>query len=181
MRSTPTPAPEHPSPTRPWQAIPQPPSQNGFPPPTNFSFGGAAPPSPHRYAPPRVPGARQPLDFSLGPMNRGAGSPQPFATFHGGQVGADWRNALRRWLDEHAYYPRQAADANEDGDVVVRVVATADGRVVSATIMSRSGSQWLDMAARSMFDGAVLPPIPPDIANPTFTFDLTMHYILIRR
>ncbi len=158
-----------------------PPSSNGFPPPTNFSFGGPVVPSPHRYAAPNVPGARQPLNFSLGSINRGAGQQQPFATFRGGQVGADWRNALRRWLDEHAYYPRQAADAGEDGDVVVHVVAMPDGRVVSATITSRSGSQWLDMAARSMFDGAVLPPIPPDVANPTFSFDLTMHYVLIRR
>jgi TonB family protein len=146
----------------------------------NFSFGGPARPSPHRTPAPHVPGAQQPLDFSLGPLNPGAGSPQPFATFRGGQVGSDWRNAFRRWLDEHAYYPRQAADAGEDGDVVIRVSATADGRVVSATIISRSGSQWLDMAARAMFDGAVLPPISPDVANPTFTFDLTMHYILIR-
>jgi len=106
---------------------------------------------------------------------------QPFARFHGGEVGADWRNALRKWLDEHAYYPPQAAERGEDGDVVVRVVAAPDGRVQSATILSRSGSQWLDMATTSMFDGAVLPPFPPDVANPTFTFDLTMHYILIRR
>jgi TonB family protein len=147
----------------------------------NFSFGGPPIPSPHRYAPPRVPGARQPLDFSLGPLNRGPGSVQPFASFRGGEVGADWRNALRRWLDEHAYYPPQAAQAGEDGDVVIRVVATADGRVQSATILSRSGSQWLDMATEGMMNGATLPPIPPDVANPTFTFDLTMHYILIRR
>jgi protein TonB len=147
----------------------------------NFSFGSPPAHTPHQYAPPRVPGARQPLDFSLGRMNPGPGEPRPFATFHGGQVGADWRNALHRWLDEHAYYPPEAAQAGEDGDVVMRITATADGRVQSATLISRSGSQWLDMAARSMFDNAVLPPIPPDVANPTFTFELTIHYILVRR
>jgi periplasmic protein TonB len=159
---------------------PAPAAPNAFPAPNNFSLGGPPAQTPHRYAAPHVPGGRQPLNFSLGPMNPGAGQVRPFANFHGGEVGADWRNALRRWLDEHAYYPRQAAEAGEDGDVVVRVVATPDGRVVSATIISRSGSQFLDMAARSMFDDAVLPPFPPSIANPTFTFDLTMHYILIR-
>jgi len=147
----------------------------------NFSFGGPPAEVPHRYAPPRVPGARQPLNFSLGPVRHGAGSMEPFANFHGGHVGADWRNALQKWLDEHAYYPQEAAERGEDGDVVVRVVATADGRVKSATLISRSGSQWLDMATVAMFDGAVLPPIPPDVADPTFTFDLTMHYILVRQ
>ena len=147
----------------------------------NFSFGGPAQPAPQRYAAPHVAGGRQPLNFSLGPLNPGPGAQKPFATFSGGEVGAAWRNALRRWLDEHAYYPRQAAEAGEDGDSVVRVVVQPDGRVISATIIGRSGSQWLDMAARSMFDNAILPPIPPAIANPTYTFDLTMHYILIRR
>jgi TonB family protein len=147
----------------------------------NPSFGGPAQPTPRRYAAPHVRGGQQPLNFSLGPMNPGPGAQKPFATFRGGEVGADWRNALRWWLDEHARYPPQAAEANEDGDAVVHVVVRPDGRVVSATLVSSSGSKWLDMAARSMFDDAVLPPIPPDVANPTFSFDLTMHYVLIRR
>jgi len=147
----------------------------------NFSFGGGPTQAPQRPARPRVPGARQPMDFSLGPLNRGAGSPQPFASFHGGEVGSDWRNALRKWLDDHAYYPPQAIQQNEQGDVVVRVVAGPDGRVQSVTLISRSGSQWLDMAARAMFDNATLPPIPPSVANPTFSFDLTMHYIVVRQ
>jgi TonB family protein len=170
-----------PTPPRPSEAHRAPTAPNGFPPPMNFSFGGPAPLAPHRYAPPHVPGAQQPLNFSLGAMNPGPGQPRPYGTFHGGQVGADWRNAFSQWVREHAYYPQQAANANEDGDVTVHVVATADGRVQSVRLVSRSGSQWLDMALQSMFDGAVLPPIPPDVANPTFDFDFTMHYILIRR
>lgn len=147
----------------------------------NFTFGGQPGLVPRQYAAPRAPGARQPLNFSLGAVNHGVGEVRPFADFHGGQVGADWRNALRRWLEEHAFYPQQAAERGEDGDVVIRVVATADGRVQSATLLSRSGSQWLDMAARALFDDAVLPPIPPNVANPTFSFDLTIHYILLRQ
>jgi TonB family protein len=147
----------------------------------NFSFGGPVAPAPHRYAPPRAPGARQPLDFSLGAVNPGVGQPRPYGTLRSGKVGSDWRNAFSKWVSEHAYYPPQAAQNNEDGDVTVHVVATADGRVQSVRLVSRSGSQWLDMALLSLFDGAVLPPIPPDVANPTFDFDFTMHYILIRR
>jgi TonB family protein len=114
-------------------------------------------------------------------VNPGVGQPRPYGTLRSGQVGADWRNAFSKWVSEHAYYPPQAARDNEDGDVTVHVVATADGRVQSVRLVSRSGSQWLDMALQSMFDGATLPPIPPDVANPTFDFDFTMHYILIRR
>jgi protein TonB len=147
----------------------------------NFSFGGPATGLvPHRYAPPRVPGARQPLDFSLGPLNRGPGEAQPFARFLTGQPGPDWRNALKAWLDRHAYYPPEAADAGEDGDVTVRVVASRDGRVESVSMLSRSGSQWLDIATEGMLRDATLPPFPADSTDKTFTFDLTMHYILIR-
>ena len=187
----PTPRAQTQAPARPVAPRPQAPSvspprsspaaPNAFPPPMNFSFGGQPGFVPRQYAAPRTPGARQPLNFSLGAVNHGVGEVRPFADFHGGQVGADWRNALRRWLEEHAFYPQQAAERGEDGDVVIRVVATADGRVQSATLLSRSGSQWLDMAARALFDDAVLPPIPPDVANPTFSFDLTIHYILLRQ
>jgi len=39
----------------------------------------------------------------------------------------------------------------------------------------------LDLAAQALFRGAHLPPFPPDMSDADFTFDLTMHYILIRR
>ena len=62
----------------------------------------------------------------------------------------------------------------------VRVVVNRYGAVQSVQLESRSGSQWLDMAAQAMFRGAHLPPFPPDMTDPDFTFNLTMHYILIR-
>jgi TonB family protein len=146
----------------------------------NFSFGGPGAYTPRRYGPP-VRGGRAPIDFSLGPMNRGPGEAKAFARFLGGDPGPDWRNALRAWLDRHAYYPPQAAAAGEDGTTVVRVVASRDGRVQSVTMLSSSGSQWLDLATTGMFRDATVPPFPPDSTDPTFTFELRMSYILLRQ
>jgi TonB family protein len=67
---------------------------------------------------------------------------------------------------------------DEDGDVTVQVVANPNGHVTSVQMVSRSGSQWLDMALMGLFRGASLPPLH-DESEP-ITFNFTMHYILIR-
>lgn len=82
------------------------------------------------------------------------------------------------WL-RHRYYPRQAAENGEDGTVDVELVVNRYGVVQSATVVSRSGSAFLDMAAVGTFRGAQLPPIPREIEAP-YTVTLTIHYILLR-
>jgi len=115
----------------------------------------------------------------LGPVTRGGFDFAPVG--RGRQPGPDWRNALSAWIEAHKYYPQEAALNGEDGTVVVRVVVDRSGAVESVQLESRSGSQWLDLAAQALFRGAHLPPFPPDMSDADFTFDLTMHYILIRR
>ena len=61
---------------------------------------------------------------------------------------ADWLSDLHLWWLQHRYYPQQAAMAGEDGTVVIQVVVDRYGRVHAVDLESRSGSQWLDMAAR---------------------------------
>jgi outer membrane biosynthesis protein TonB len=62
----------------------------------------------------------------------------------------------------------------------VRVQVDRSGRVQSVELRGRSGSQWLDLALQGLFRGAHLPAFPPDAPDPTFTFDFTMNYVLIR-
>jgi protein TonB len=137
----------------------------------NLSFGNSAAPA--------VSGASHPsAREAVGSAARAGSRIEPVGD---GDPGADWLNALSAWIEAHKYYPQEAAAAGEDGTVVVRVLVDHSGRVQSVELRDRSGSQWLDLAAQAMFRGARLPPFPPGTTDPNFTFNLTMHYILIGR
>ncbi len=96
------------------------------------------------------------------------------------EVGPDWRNALIAWVNEHAYYPSQAAALGQQGAVRVLITANPDGRVLSVDVEKRSGSPWLDLALTGMFRGARLPPMPKQAGDQPVPFHFTMHYILVR-
>jgi periplasmic protein TonB len=139
----------------------------------NFSLG--APPRQYHAQPvPHPPGT---IDLSLGPAKQGAANIAPHADIDGDNAGPDWRNALSRWVAQHAYYPEQARREREDGDVKVHVVANPDGQVTSVELIGKSGSMWLDLALQSMFRDAHIPPLPSGMTKP-IEFNFTMHYIL---
>ena len=98
----------------------------------------------------------------------------------GAEVGPDWRNAFRRWVDDHKRYPQNAVVAGHQGPSRVRVIAEPDGRVRSVQLIGPSGSVWLDAGTVSMFRGAQLPAFPPGADAKGVTIDFTMNYILVR-
>lgn len=116
--------------------------------------------------------------MSLGPASRGAADPTPLSEHDEDAAGADWRNALSRWVAEHAYYPEQAAREAEEGDAKVRVLADPDGRVKEVELIGKSGSMWLDLALQSLFRDQHIPPLPSGDHDP-IEFNFTMHYVLI--
>ncbi len=123
-------------------------------------------------------------NWSLGSPKRGAQSPSPKGSAASADIstdlGADWNNALNEWIEQRQYYPIQAAENGEEGDVTVSFVVAADGRVLSVQLERRSGSQWLDMALQAMFRDARVPAFPPGTTDTETTVQLTMHYIIIR-
>lgn len=144
----------------------------------NFSLG---PPPQTAKTPSRPPSARHvpgTIDMSLGPASRGTADPTPYSDSDESAAGADWRNALSRWVSEHAYYPDQARHLGEEGDVRVHVIAAPDGRVREVELVGKSGSMWLDIGLVSMFRDAHIPPFPG--SREPIDFNFTMHYILIR-
>jgi TonB family protein len=150
-----------------------------FPPLTNFSLG-----APARPAAPAKPSTsarrfRGAIDMSLGPAAKGQADVSPYSNRDTDAAEADWRNALSRWVSEHAYYPSEAAHELQEGDSRVHVVMRPDGKVTSVELVGRSGSIWLDMALVSMFRDARLPPLPSGETEP-LEFNFTMHYILRR-
>ena len=150
-----------------------------FPAPMDFSFG---PPqrqlraSSRPHASTHIPGT---IDMSLGPAARGATDATPFSKHDQDAEGADWRNALSRWVAEHAYYPNEARRDGEEGDAKVRVVADPNGRVRLVELIGRSGSMWLDLALQALFRDQTIPPLPSGVREP-IDFNFTMHYVLIR-
>jgi TonB family protein len=105
---------------------------------------------------------------------------EPELDVKGAQVGPDWRNAFRRWVDDHKRYPQNALLLGEQGASRVRVVAEPDGRVRGVQLIGPSGSVWLDAGLLAMFRGAQLPAFPPGADPRGVTIDFTMNYILVR-
>ncbi|MEA2733314.1 MAG: periplasmic protein TonB [Acetobacteraceae bacterium] len=117
--------------------------------------------------------------MSLGPASRGAADATPFADRNEEAEGADWRNALSRWVADHAYYPEQARRDAEEGDAKVHVVAEPNGRVKMVELVGKSGSMWLDLALLALFRDQQIPALPYGTKEP-IDFNFTMHYVLIR-
>ncbi len=132
--------------------------------------------------PPRPAGPRRGLDLSPGRIPQsGRDSPEAQVLVKGAKVGPDWRNAFRRWLEEHGRYPANAAVVGEQGTTRIELIVDPDGRVRSGRLVQRSGSVWLDAGTVSLFRNAVLPPFPPGADPSGVTVDLTINYVLIRR
>ncbi len=133
-----------------------------------------------RLAPPAAPASRRPgtLDLALGPII-GRMTPEPEARVRGAEVGPDWRNAFRAWLEAHKRYPEAAIVLRQQGTNRIELRVAPDGRVLGARLLRRSGSAWLDSGTVNLFRGATLPPFPPGADPSGVTVDLTIHYILI--
>ena len=179
-------------PTPPVPPVPRPPP----PPPRPRSAPPAAPPgtfanpldlnfhpAPPRLAAPRSTAPRgsvasRSLDLSPG-TPKGPNRSDVNFDYRAAKLGADWRDGLMSYWLNHRYYPRQAAEAGEDGSADVELTVDASGRVTSAVLKSRTGSPFLDMAALGTWRGARLNPLPPELA-PSYTFTITINYILLR-
>ena len=118
--------------------------------------------------------------LSLSLPHRGPEDPTPYSMDTDADVGPDWRNALSEWVEQHSYYPSQAAAMGQQGTARVLVTTRPDGRVLSVELERRSGSPWLDLALEGMFRGAKLPPMPKSVGEQPVPFHFTMHYIIMR-
>ena len=133
-------------------------------------------------APSRPEQQRRGLDLSPPRAMRqpGRDSPEAQLSVRGAQVGPDWRNAFRRWVDENVRYPVNAAVVGQEGTATVELLVDRDGRVRSGRLIGRSGSVWLDHGTVSPFRNAMLPPFPPDADPEGVVVRLTVHWVLRR-
>ncbi|WP_408734893.1 energy transducer TonB [Asaia platycodi] len=155
-------------------------SDNPFANMTTLDFGEA--PSTPRRQRGRRGGSGAPIDMSLGPLSTNGQINAPFMTRNSIRgVSDDYGSEIDRWIRAHLYYPEDAIKNGEDGPSSVHVVLDRTGRVKSVRLTGQSGSYSLDAATTGMFQGARLPPVPPDMKGDHFDIDLTINYILIRR
>ena len=166
----PPPVPDVPPPPPVPQAEIPPPT----PPPAPMPVPPSPPPPPPRAPPQRV-AARAPVNPPEAPAHAPAG--QNAASRAGGaNNGAAWMGKLKQWWDQHSFYPKEASQTNEGGDVKVRIVIAADGQVTSIEVVQGSGSSVLDAAAVAVFRDAHLPPFPPGMPAQPADVVVTLHY-----
>jgi TonB family protein len=172
-------------------ALPLPPSVPPPPPPRQQTAQAPRPSLPGVWAPdgvvlgrPAAPPPGRPqgrgLDLSVDPRQlEGRASRDPTLNVTGAQVGADWRAAFRRWLDQNLGYPEGAIIRNEQGTVRVQILANPDGTVRSVRLAGPSTSPSLNSGTTQPFAGARLPAFPPGSDPNGVQVELTVRYVLI--
>ena len=167
----PAPAPDVPPPT--------PVQQAEFPPPPP-ALAPDVPPSPPPPAhPPRATpqraAARAPLNPAGAPAHAPAGQ-NATSRASDANNGAAWMGKLKQWWDQHSFYPKEASQTNEGGNVKVHIVIAPDGKVTSIEVVQGSGLSVLNAAAVAVFRNAHLPPFPPGAPAQPADVVLTLHY-----
>ncbi len=87
-----------------------------------------------------------------------------------------WMGRLKQWWDQHSFYPKEASQTNEGGNVRVRIAIAPDGQVTSIQVVQGSGSSVLDGAALAVFRNARLPPLTPGTLAQPADVVVTLHY-----
>ncbi len=177
----PTPAPAPPTPT-PDVPPPPPVQQAETPPPTPPPPPVPVPPPPAPVAqvhPLRAPvqraAARAPVNPAGSPGHAPAGQNAAGGASDANN-GAAWMGKLKQWWDQRSFYPKEASQTNEGGNVKVRIVIAADGQVTSIEVVQGSGLSVLDAAAVEVFRNAHLPPFPPGTPAQPADVVVTLHY-----
>ena len=89
---------------------------------------------------------------------------------------AAWMGKLKQWWDQHSFYPKEASQTNEGGNVKVHIIIASDGQVTSIEVVQGSGLSVLDAAAVAVFRNAHLPPFPPGTPAQPADVVVTLHY-----
>ena len=175
----PTPAPEVLPPAPAQQAeLPPPmpaPAPMPLPPPSPPVARAHAPPAPPQRVAPRSAATRAPVNPAGEAAHATAGE-NAASRASGANNGAAWMGRLKQWWDRNSFYPKEASQTNEGGNVRVRIAIASDGQVTSIVVVQGSGSSVLDAAAVAVFRNAHLPPLPPGTPAQPADVVVTLHY-----
>ena len=152
------------------------------PPPTPAPAPMPVPPAPPPVAqthPPSAPPQRAAAHAPANPAGAPGHAPAGQNAEGGASAannGAAWMGKLQQWWDQHSFYPKEASQTNEGGNVKVHIVIAPDGQVTSIELVQGSGLSVLDAAAVAVFRNAQLPPFPPGTPAQPADVVVTLHY-----
>ena len=174
---TPAPAPDVPSPPPVQQAEIPPPTPGPAPdvPPPPPVAQARPPPAPPQRVAARPAAARAPVNPAGAPSHATDGQ-NAASRASGANNDAAWMGKLKQWWDQHSFYPKEASQTNEGGNVKVHIVIADDGQVTSIEVVQGSGSSVLDAAAVAVFRNAHLPRFPPGSPAQPADVVVTLHY-----
>lgn len=138
---------------------------------SQMSYGNAASSSPP------TPNALHGLNMSPAMSDSQAATASDFSVK--GNAGAGWDAALRKWVQEHAYYPQAAIEQNQQGTATVLFTVDRHGHVTGVKLLESAGSPFLDQAWFQLFAENTLPPFPPDAKSDHVVVRYTVHYQLV--
>lgn len=96
----------------------------------------------------------------------GDGRPAGAGAHHEGRDDDAWNRylgELRRVIERHKAYPRQARLRRQEGEVRVRFTLDADGRVTEMALVGSSGSAILDRHVEQLMNRVEFPVPPEDV------------------
>ena len=131
--------------------------------------------SPRLKAPPQRAVARASSNPAAAPAHAPAGQSAAGGASNANN-GAAWMGKLKQWWDQHSFYPKEASQTNEGGNVRVHIVIAPDGQVTAIEVVQSSGLSVLDAAAVAVFRNAHLPPFPPGTPAQPADVVVTLHY-----
>ena len=126
--------------------------------------------------PPRTPPQRVAARAPVNPVAHAPAGQNAAGGASDANNGAAWMGKLKQWWDQHSFYPTEASQTNEGGDVRVHIVIAPDGQVTSIEVVQSSGLSVLDAAALAVFRNAHLPPFPPGTPAQPADVVVTLHY-----
>lgn len=86
---------------------------------------------------------------------------------------------LRRWIERHKRYPREARRKRLEGTVRLWIKIDRNGAVLASRITKGSGMAVLDSAtAKLPRRASPFPPIPRDVGKSSFSFSVNLRYAL---
>jgi TonB family protein len=121
------------------------------------------------------------LDLAMGPTISGGQMHDAVAHVSNPGASGDYLAEISAYVEQHKFYPSQAASNGEDGVATIEATISRDGRVTNVQLKQSSGSRWLDMAWESLFRDHRFSPFTDDMKGDKQNFTLTMDYELIYR
>lgn len=94
------------------------------------------------------------------------------------EISPGYRAALGAWLNSHKRYPERALERREEGRAVLRFTVDRNGRVAAFAVVKSSGYPDLDAAVEEMMRGAVLPPFPAEMSQPSIEITVPIRFSL---